>query len=342
MRSLTFFLLLFVPACAAGPGQFLQRPDTPIGWPAADPEPRITYDFLYHGREDAQLDPGFWTQLGRWIVGEEHQSLGAPYGMSLSADGLTLLIADTGYGVVHLLDLETGEHNFVDGGSEFKLVTPVGVAAVEDGRFFVTDSTRSEVIVFDADGNALSSFGSAQELGRPTGIVWDASRQRLLILDTTGGRLLVFNSDGVLLKEVGNPGADAGSFNHPTNLAVAPDGHVFLTDTLNFRVQVLDPNFEPAWEFGMAGNGRGTFAKPKGIALDSEGHVYVVDAMFDNIQIFDAHGVLLLTFCQSGGGFGGLHLPTGIFISKDNRIFVADTGNSRIQVFRFHPRIAQP
>lgn len=342
MRLFALSLLLFSASCSASPGEFLLRPETTMGWPQADPEPRITYEFIYHGIEDTERSPGFWTSFGRWVVGEDRRALGAPYGMALAADGITLLIADTGYGVVHRLDLVTGEHTFIDGGSEFPLVTPVGIALLDDGHFAVTDSTRSEVIVFDAEGNAVRSFGSPAELGRPTGIVWDAPRERLLILDTTGGRLLAYRANGTFLESAGNPGDGPGTFNHPTNLAVTEDGHIFLTDSLNFRIQTLDPNLQPTSEFGIAGNGPGTFAKPKGIAIDSDENIYVVDAMFDNVQIFNKNGDLLLTFCQSGGGFGGLHLPTGIFISKDDRIFIADAGNSRLHVLRYHSRTETP
>ena len=337
MRFLCLLFLLITASCSASPGEFLQRPENTMGWPQASSEPRITFEFLYHGIEDTDRSPGFWTSLGRWVLGEDRRALGAPYGMALAADGNTLLIADTGYGVVHRLDLITGEHTVLDGAPEYPLLTPVGIAVLDDGSFAVTDSTRSEVILFNADGTPVKSFGSSAELGRPTGIVWDAPRERLLILDTTGGRLLSYNADGVFLESTGNPGDGPGTFNHPTNLAVSDDGHIFLSDSLNFRIQTLGPDLMPTSEFGIAGNGPGTFAKPKGIALDSDGHIYVVDAMFDNVQIFDRNGALLLTFCQSGGGFAGLHLPTGIFISKDNRIFIADAGNSRIQVFRYHP-----
>jgi len=342
MQCYPLILLLLTFSCAAGPGTFLQRPESQLGWPQSELEPRITFDFLYHGIEDSERSPGFWTSMGRWVMGEDARALGAPYGMALASDGVTLLIADTGYGVVHSLNLESGEHLVLNGGSEYRLGTPVGIAVLDDGRFVVTDSTRSEVIIFAADGTALESFGSAVELGRPTGIVWDSARQRLLILDTTGGRLLSYRLDGTFLQETGTPGERPGTFNHPTNLAISQEGQIFLTDSLNFRIQILNSDLEAAGEFGIAGNGPGTFAKPKGIALDSEGHVYVVDAMFDNIQIFSQQGELLMAFCQSGTGFAGLHLPTGILITPDNRIFVADAGNSRIQAFRYHPRTSTP
>lgn len=339
---IALLLLPCLAACAAGPGRFLKTPEAPLGWPAEDPQPRITFEFLYHGLDDTDRSPGFWTSLGHFVLGEEPRRLGSPYGMALDSLGKELWIADTGYGVLHRLDLETGDHRLVDGGEDHRLQTPVGIALLPDGRFAVTDSTRGEVLLFDDEGEVDAVFGDPETLGRPTGLCWDAFGSRLLVMDTVGGRVLAYDLDGRQLLEAGAAGDMAGYFNHPTNLAVAADGEVFLTDSLNFRVQVFDQDLHPLREFGIAGNGPGTFAKPKGIALDSEGHVYVVDAMFDNIQIFDRGGTLLMTFGQSGQGFAGFHLPSGILITADDRIFISDSGNSRIQVFRYHPRTSTP
>ena len=65
-------------------------------------------------------------------------------------------------------------------------------------------------------------------------------------------------------------------------------------DSMNFRVQIFDPDGKFLRVFGKLGDSFGQFARPKGIGVDSEGHVYVVDSAFNNVQIFDETGRLLL------------------------------------------------
>ncbi|NQU47331.1 MAG: hypothetical protein HQ519_01685 [Planctomycetes bacterium] len=335
-------LLLSLGSCASGPGEFIHRPEERIAWPAHELSPRVSVLFAYHGSNDAVRNPGFWSRLGDWVVGEDVHRIGSPYGMCLlelgseSEPDPVLVIADTGLGMIHLLSLITCEHRMISGTEEFPLVTPVGAAALPGGRFCISDSTTGRIGIFNSDGEFVQPFAQTYELGRPTGLAWDDIGQRLLVVDTIGGRILAFNVDGELSAQVGIPGEEPGEFNHPTNLAVSAEGRVFVMDSLNFRVQVLNADLTPAWDFGLVGTGPGSFAKPKGIALDSEGHVYVVDAMFGNIQVFDQRGTLLLAFCESGNSLGSLSLPAGLLIDGTDRIFVADMGNSRIQVFQYH------
>lgn len=337
MRPALLLIVLLASSCSAGPATFLRRPETLVGWPAADPEPRVEVLFVYHDPRDVKRRPGFWARLRNLIVGRPNSRMISPYGVSMTAED-ELLVADTAQGLVHMLSLTTGRHATVDGGEKYPLVTPVGVASVPDGRFFVTDSTTGWVVAFSPSGTPQGAFGSPEELGRPTGIAYDPLRDRLLVVDTVGGRLLAYGLDGQLLAVSGERGGGPGQFNYPTNVAVDSDGTIFVMDSFNFRVQILSPDLDPLDQFGTIGSGPGTFAKPKGIALDADGHVYVVDGMFDNVQIFDRRGRLLLTFGASGGGFGGLSLPTGIMIDDQQRIFIADGGNARIQVFQYHGR----
>ena len=329
--------LLSLGSCAAGPGSFTTRPARPIGWPDAV-APRISVEFAYHGLDDADREPGFLRSVGRALFGMEARILRSPYGVAVSADGTTLLIADAGEAAVHLLSLETCEHRVVREALDAPLRSPIGIAALPDGRFCVSDSSAGRVYVYTGNGSPIASLGSSAELGRPTGLAWDSVRGRLLVVDTVGGRVLALDpDDGRVLAASGRSGTAGGDFNRPTNLAVAPDGRVFVTDSMNFRVQVLDADLRPLSAFGLAGDVPGSFSKPKGIALDSDGNVYVVDAMFDNVQVFDQQGNLLIAFGQNGGGLGRLLLPSGICIGADDRIYVADSGNARVQVFRYHP-----
>ncbi len=78
------------------------------------------------------------------------------------------------------------------------------------------------------------------------------------------------------------------------------DGNLFVSDTLNNRVQVFDADGKFIRAFGKAGDGPGYFARPKGIAVDSDGHVWVADAVQDRVQVFTPEGQLLIWMGGNG------------------------------------------
>ncbi|MFO1078078.1 MAG: hypothetical protein U1E73_10200 [Planctomycetota bacterium] len=326
-------LAAFAAACS-GPTVFLRRPASAVVWPPVPEPPRIELVLAYHGSDDVERHPGFWAKLGEWLAGAADHALASPGSLALDAAD-RLWVADAGQSAVHRIDLATGEHAVFKGSDAEPMVTPVGIAPAPDGRVFVSDSTRSRILVLDDAGEIVHAFGDPEHLGRPTGIAWDAPHQRLLVLDTVGCRVLALDAEGNLLQAAGARGTALGEYNFPTHVALAADGRVLVTDSMNFRVQVLGPDLVARSQFGSVGRGPGTFAAPKGIALDSEGHVYVADSMFDNVQVFADDGQLLLAFGQHGSGLGDLALPRGLWIDGQDRIFVCDGGNARVQIYRY-------
>jgi len=150
----------------------------------------------------------------------------------------------------------------------------------------------------------------------------------------------------------GTQGSGEGQFNRPRNLAIGPDGFIYVVDTDNHRVQKFDAqgHFVKAWgSMSPKGNDGqpilpappGTFTEPWGIAVDKDGNVYVADTWNHRIQKFTSDGVFLKewgTFGTPGvdnptlgpGQFWG---PRGIAIGPDGNVYVTDTGNKRVQVF---------
>ncbi len=118
-------------------------------------------------------------------------------------------------------------------------------------------------------------------------------------------------------------------------MALDHEGKLYVVDSMNFRVQILDPEGKVIKTFGNVGDGLGQFARPKGIAVDSDGNIYVIDAAFNNFQIFDSEGRLLLFVGSIGKEPGQFWLPAGAYIDGQDRIYVADQYNFRVQVFQY-------
>ena len=140
---------------------------------------------------------------------------------------------------------------------------------------------------------------------------------------------------------IGEPGTEPGQFSHPRGLAVAPDGSVFVADTLNHRLQHLTSSGEVISVWGRfadlsAGEAPGgTFNEPWGVAVAPDGTVYVADTWNHRIQHFNQDGEFLNMFGHFGqadtpDAFWG---PRAVAIDSAGRIFVSDTGNKRIVIF---------
>src|SRR5262249_58756503 len=79
------------------------------------------------------------------------------------------------------------------------------------------------------------------ELETPSGLAIDRGRSLLYVADAKKHQVLCYAAgDGALVRAIGKRGIDAGEFNFPTNLSVDSNGRLYVTDTLNFRVQVFD------------------------------------------------------------------------------------------------------
>ncbi len=107
-----------------------------------------------------------------------------------------------------------------------------------------------------------------------------------------------------------------------------------MTDTLNCRIQVFDPNGKYVRTVGAIGDVPGKFTRPKGIAVDSLGDLYVADSGWSNVQIFNRQGQILMFFGGRGPMPGLMRNPTAVAIDKNNRIYVGDYINHRVDVYQ--------
>jgi hypothetical protein len=118
--------------------------------------------------------------------------------------------------------------------------------------------------------------------------------------------------------------AEPGLFDEPTDVAVAANGDIFVTEGHsgprpgNDRISKFskDGKFLKTW--GKRGSGPGDFNAPHTIAIDSRGRLFVGDRNNNRIEIFDQNGRYLDTWRQFGR-------PSGILILKDDKIYVADS-----------------
>lgn len=219
-------------------------------------------------------------------------------------------------------------------------VTWAAVTAIEpapDGTIYVVHRCvanscegRPEppILKFDASGKLLASFGQGLFIFPHGGTV---DRDGNLWMTDAGGaagkghQVFKFSPDGKVLMSLGKAGVSGSGpdlFDQPTDIVVAPNGDLFITDShrngKNNRVVHFTKDGRFVKEWGRKGSGQGELSEPHTIAMDSQGRLFVGDRENNRIQIFDQDGRFVDQWRQFGR-------PSGIVITRDDTMYVADS-----------------
>ncbi len=337
-RCLVSVVALFIAAgCASTHPRPLTPPDQPIFWPAAPDQARVRYVGEITGSAGFDMAGESYSFFDKFTYGPRPEYvLSTPHAVAVDAAGNLLAVADTDARCVHLFDLEALTYRQLAsvGPGNDPLQSPVGVAWVKDA-LWICDSKLPGVVIWK---QGLRTWRLGDGLfHRPTSVAYHAGSDLCFVVDGALSVVFAFERDGKPVGQFGGEGSDEGYFNHPTHLAISEDGLIAVSDSLNFRVQVLAPDGTPLSVFGEKGDAAGDFSLPKGIAFDSAGHIWVVDAQFENVQAFTVEGELLLAIGEEGQEPGEFWVPNGLCIDRQNRMWIADTYNRRVQVFELLP-----
>jgi DNA-binding beta-propeller fold protein YncE len=187
---------------------------------------------------------------------------------------------------------------------------------------------EAPILKYNANGKLLKSWGSGMFVF-PHGGTVDRDGN-LWLTDARGEngkghQVFKFSPDGKVLMTLGKPGVSGSGpdlFDQPTDVVIAPNGDIFVTDShrngKNNRVVKFDKNGKFIKEWGKKGSGPGEMSEPHTIAMDSRGRLFVGDRENNRIQIFDQNGKYLAEWRQFGR-------PSGISITKDDTIYVTDS-----------------
>lgn len=304
-------------------------------WPGPPDVPRVRYLGEIRSSADVRGERSFGETMGDVLLGKEPPvGMVSPIGVCTDG-GDRVFIADSNAQVVHVYDLSRNRYaqwTPPKGATPFE--QPIALTWDPAGRLLVSDAGLRVVLAFDANGRLLGTLGE-NVLERPCGVAVQPGTGLIGVVDTGSHDVVLLDSTGALHRRIGGRGSDPGRFNFPTHIAFDAEGGMYISDSLNFRVQVFQPDGTFVRAIGRKGDIAGTFAQPKGIAIDPDGHVYVVDANFEAVQILDPDGTLLLAFGREGHGPGEFWLPNGAWFDRTGRLWIADSYNRRVQVFQY-------
>ena len=194
-------------------------------------------------------------------------------------------------------------------------------------RCFAANCRRRDdvapMLKYDPSGMLLDSWGEGMFVW-PHGTALDAEGN-IWVTDAQGmpgkgHQVVKFSPDGQVLMTLGTPGlAGAGqdTFDGPADVAVAPNGDVFIADGHgNDRIVKFSPTGEFLMEWGEEGTDLGQFNEPHTMAFDSRGRLFVGDRINQRIQVFDQDGRFLAVWPSI--------MASGIHITEDDIVLVAD------------------
>ena len=310
-------------------------------FPPPPETPRFVFERTILGSADITVEDSE-SKWRRILTGEVDASTSFSKPFDVEACQGHLYVSDTVRRSVLVFNVPTGDFKEIGLEEPGALRKPLGMAVDNDCNLYVVDGTLKRVVVYDQDGDFLTAFGGSDKFQRPSHVDVDADARYAYVVDTGGvnndeHRIRVFDiASGEHAYDIGHRGTGPGEFNLPKDIAVGPDGRLYVVDSSNFRVQVFEADGSYLHTFGSIGVQPGQFSRPKGIGIDPDGNVYVTDAAFGNFQIFNPAGQLLLFVGSrsTSPGAAKYMLPAGIAVDEDGRVYMVDQFFRKVDVYR--------
>lgn len=323
---------VFVLGClCAGCGD--KPPEFHPVWPPMPSPARVAHRLNVRVASDL-AEPGFFRKIFSTIAGDAEMTLIRPHGVAVE-EGRFLYVTDQERQGVVVLGLDSWAERLIDRIGDVYFVSPVGVAACGE-TLAVSDSALKRVYVLKPDGELVRTIGPEGDFSRPTGLAFDRASGQLYVVDTLANEVCIFSlASGRLVRRFGSPGTGPGKLNYPTHIFLDAKGRTYVTDSMNFRVQVFDAKGKYLFHIGSHGDASGHLAVPKGIGVDSRGHIYIVDSYFSTLQIFNQNGAFLMGLGGVGESSGLFQVPAGLTVDSHDRIYVCDSFNKRLQILEY-------
>jgi len=305
-------------------------------------------------------------------------SLAAPAQVAFDAAG-NLYIADLNNNVIRKVNLAgivttvagTGDQGFSgDGGAATAalLDSPAGVAVDGAGDVYIADTHNQRIrkvsggTITTIAGTGVAGFSgdggpaTSATLSNPTALALDANGN-LYIADTDNHRIRMISGttittvagSGEQFFSGDNAAATAAGLDSPNGVAVDAAGNLYIGDTHNQRVRVVNLSGTISTLAGntnktYAGDGgvatAASLARPRGLSVDSQGNIYVADSDNNRIRLIAKTGNISTVAGNGSQGFAGdggpavnatLDTPRAPAVQSPGVFALSDTNNQVVR-----------
>ena len=215
-----------------------------------------------------------------------------------------------------------------EGQAPGELWFPQGVAIDENtNMIYVAEWFGSHrVSIFSETGAFIDTF-SHEDMRAPWGIA--IHRDNLYVTDTRAHAVFRFKieADMRLVAKLGSEGSGMGQFDYPFGLTVSPNGDVFVADSANNRIQILDDSLH--FQRSITHQ---TMEYPRDIKLTPD-EVYVLCLGSPCILVFSHAGEKIRSLVTQGGR--GMQIGSADFFCLDRKqnLLISDCGNNQVRIF---------
>jgi sugar lactone lactonase YvrE len=242
-----------------------------------------------------------------------------------------------------------------------------GIAADNMGNLYISDSGNNQLKQLGSAGTvtAVLAGTAAIQMNLPKNVAVD-SGNNLFFSDEASHVVWRLSASGGISVFAGNGspgfGGDGGpatqaNLHSPGGLAVDATGNLYIADTGNQRLRVVNPNgtirtFAGTGAIGYTGDGgqasSASFQYPSGVAVDSAGYVFIADTFNNRIRQVAPNGTITTVagsgpaIGQGNGWSGGdngpaaaaqLFVPWTVAVDRLGNVYIAESGRVR----RFKP-----
>jgi DNA-binding beta-propeller fold protein YncE len=246
-------------------------------------------------------------------------------GGGIASAGNAIYVADTFNDRIQKFTLDG---RWVRTFGEGRLRRPMGLAATRT-QVLVADDNNHRLVRFTPSGvlkRTGGSYGRGKgQLRFPYDVSFDA-RGNAWVADNIGGRVVVFDSRLRPKAAYGGFGTALGQFAYVRSLAVDPVlGRVYVADTANNRVQVLDVGGHVVAAWGVSGRGPGNLTDPSDVVTDGLNRLAVADTVADRVEVLDTSGNHLASLATRL-----IARPLGLGSMGGTDLVVSDTFHDRV------------
>ena len=237
------------------------------------------------------------------IFNNKHQylkSISVPYPLSIAVDATGTIYVGSGAsgkrdGYKNSISIFNADLTLKGklGAGDGEVGYPNDITAGSDGKIYVADTINHVINVYDPASGAKFSFGGLGSTSglfkRPVGVavndaagtggeIYVADRPVVTTANgpTDGARIQVFDKSGQFIRSFGQFGNLIGQITSPVGIAVDKAGLLYVTDSFQNVVHVLNPaDGSPVGSGGLYDPAKPLY-NPMGVSAAANGLVYVV------------------------------------------------------------------